>query len=60
MKIKVEVDMSEFYETFNDETIDALISDIIKEEIMKKVKRDEKYKAFVAKQAVKILDGLQI
>jgi len=60
MKIKVEVDIDDFLEKFDDETIDTLLSDELKIEIMKLVKKDVKYKAFVQKQASKVLDGLEI
>jgi len=60
MKMNVSLDLDDFFEHFNAETLDEEISLELKAEIMKIVKKDVKYKAFVSKQATKVLDNLEI
>ena len=60
MKIHVAVDLDEFCESFNGETLDLMVAEELKTQIMKIVKRDPKYKAFINKKADEMLNGLQL
>ena len=60
MKVKVSVDMSEFCEAFNSDTLDVMVADELKAQIMMIVKRDPKYKAFINKKADEMLGGLKL
>lgn len=60
MKVKVEVDLNDFYEDFDGEKVEQMLAETLKQEIMKIVKRDQRYKAFVAKKATDVLDGLDV
>lgn len=60
MKVDISVDLEDFMDYFNSETFAQYLADEVKGEIMKVVKRDSKYKAFVAKKAQDTLDGLKI
>jgi hypothetical protein len=56
MKINVSVDVDDMMEHW--ESIDVAINDYVKEQIMKLVRRDPKYKAFINDQAAQMLENL--
>ena len=60
MKIDVSVDMKDFFEELDGEKLETVIAFHVKEEIMKIVKKDPRYKAFVNKKAEDTLAGLKI
>ena len=57
MKIKIEVDVDDLIESYDG--AEVMIKDYIDAEIMKIVKKDIRYKAFIQRQADNILKGLK-
>lgn len=51
MKVNVELDFDDFFESFNEENIVGELRAVLAEEINKKVKRHPQYKVFIEKQA---------
>ena len=60
MKIEVNVDMEDFFERFGDDSLDRYIEEEIKSEVLKQVKRSEKYQALVKKQTEDLINKLDI
>lgn len=60
MKIKVELDLQDFLDDLDGEKLSEMLSYHVKEEVMRIVKKDAKYKAFINKQATKMLDNLDV
>ena len=60
MKIEVNVDMEDFFERFGDDSLDRYIEEEIKSEVLKQVKRSEKYQALVKKQTEDLINKLGI
>lgn len=60
MKIKVEVDLEDFYEGFTHETLTAELLEVLKAEVLKLVKRDPRWKSFIKKQADDTLNRLEL
>lgn len=58
MKINFEVDLNDL-EMYGS-SIDEEIVDHLKTEVMKIVKRDAKYKAWIQKKALSVLNGLEV
>ena len=58
--MKIEIDMDEFYDSYGGETMDEAIGVELREQVMKIVKKDPKYKAYVNKKAMDVLDGMKI
>ena len=53
MKVKYEVDMSEFYDDF--ENVVEWLKDAVRQDIQKALKKDPRYKAFVAAKVDAVL-----
>ena len=60
MKIEVNVDMEDFFERFGDDSLDRYIEEEIKSEVLRQVKRSEKYQALVKKQTEDLISKLDI
>lgn len=60
MKLNVGVDLSDFMDYFNSDEVDKMIAEDAKEQIMKIVKKDPKYKAYINKKSVEVLNGIEI
>ena len=60
MKLNVEVDLEDFMDTFGGENLETMISDHVKAEVMKLVKKDPKYKAYINKKASDVLNSLEV
>jgi hypothetical protein len=60
MKIDVSVDLDDFFESFNGDNIVAMINDELKEQILKVVKRDPRYKTYINKKAAEMLNSLEL
>jgi hypothetical protein len=60
MKVDVSVDLDDLFEYFNGDELAKVISGELKIEIMKIVKRDPRYKAFINKKATETLNSLDI
>lgn len=60
MKINVEVDLDEFTDENYCASLNELVKNAIKEEILRVVKKDAKYKAYVNKQAHSMLENLNV
>lgn len=60
MKVNVTVDLEDFFNDFNESTISQVVAEQVKDEIMKTVKRDPRYKEFVNKKAKDMLNNLEI
>lgn len=58
MKITVEVDFKDFYDEFDD--MDLVIKEYIRDEIMKTVKKDPKYKLFIQQKSREFLDNIKL
>lgn len=58
MKINVEIDMKDFYDEFDD--MDTVIKTYLRDEIMRIVKKDPRYKAFVNAKAAELLREINI
>ncbi len=50
MKVNVELDFDDFFESFNEESIVTELRATLAEEVHKKVKRHPMYKMFIEKQ----------
>jgi len=60
MQIKVEIDLDDLFDLSFGEDINKEITDYVKSEIMKIVKKDARYKAYVNKKANEVLEGLVV
>jgi len=60
MKINVSLDLEDFMDYFGSEKLDKLIADEMKAEVLKVVKRDARYKAYVNKKATETLEALGV
>lgn len=58
MKINVVVDLEDFMDHFGGEKLTDLIADEVKAEVLKVVKRDPRYKAYVNKKASDTIETL--
>jgi len=59
MKLNVSVDLENFMEIFNGETLEQLLADTVKDEILKIVKRDTRYKVYIQQKANDFLSGIK-
>ena len=60
MKINVEVDLGAIFEDGWCDELDVCIKDNVKDQVMKVVKKDPRYKAYINKKANTLLEGLSI
>ena len=60
MKIKTEIDMEEFYESFAGETLAEALATEMKVQIMRIVKKDPSYKAYIQKKAQETLESIKL
>lgn len=60
MKLNVSVDLEDFFDTWDNNSLKDLIISEIKNDILKGVKRDPRYKAFIANKQVEFLESLSI
>lgn len=61
MKVNVEVDLGDFMDDeFLSRSLSELVMEQVKDEVMKLVKRDPKYKAFINKQATEMLGKIEL
>jgi 5S rRNA maturation endonuclease (ribonuclease M5) len=60
MKIDVSVDLNDFMDDFSGEKLEKLLVEELKEEVLKVVKRDARYKAYVNKKATETLEALGV
>ena len=59
MNIDITVNLDDYIDTY-EESVKALLDDIIKQEVMKLVKKDPRYKAYINKKANEVLEGLTL
>jgi len=59
MKINITVYLDDFYESFDGMALEATIIDYMRDEILKVVKRDPRYKAHINEQAAKLLKHIE-
>lgn len=60
MNINVTLDLNDFTDLFSGESLEKALSDEFKSEIMKIVKKDPRYKAFINKKALEALSNLNV
>jgi len=58
VKINVEIDMKDFYDEFDD--METVIKNYLRDEIMRIVKKDPRYKAFVNAKAAELLNDIKL
>jgi hypothetical protein len=59
MKLNIEVDLDDLCSTWGD-GIDEVLHEHIRNEVMKIVKKDPKYKAFINKKASDMLNNINL
>jgi len=60
MKVNIEVDLEDFSDILVHESLTQELNEYVKSEVMRLVKKDPKYKAFINKKALEVLDNLEI
>ena len=60
MKVKVELDMQDFYDSFDGESIVDMMTEELRKQIHSVVKKDPKYKAYINKKASELLSGIAL
>lgn len=60
MKLKVEVDMEDFYDSFDLEAMAQILVDELNAQILRRVKSDPLWEEFINKQASAALSSLTI
>jgi hypothetical protein len=60
MKVNIEVDLEDFTDLYVYESLTKELNEYVKAEVMRLVKKDPKYKAFINKKALEVLDNLEI
>jgi len=60
MKVNIEVDLEDFTDSYIHESLTNYLNEYVKTEVMKLVRKDPKYKAYVNKKATEVLDNLEI
>lgn len=58
MKINVTIDLEDFMDDFSGEKIEKLIADKVKSEVLKKVKKDPRYRLYVEQKANDVINNL--
>ena len=60
MNFKVEVNLDEFMDHMGGESLDAVLADIVKEDIFKALKRDPRYKKLVLEKTEQAISNLSV
>jgi len=58
IKVNVEFDLSGYIEQWGDETLEQCIKDEVKSEVIRSVKKTEKYKELVRRQQESVMGNL--